>query len=264
MAKPDLLVVSGASRGIGQSVMQACLADSIKTVAISSSPTTLAPELAQHAAYLITLTHDLGDYNGLAAKLTPAISALLNSQRSAPARIGIVLCASQIGEHGGLMSADFAAWDRLFQINVLGNLAIIKTVLSLVKPDDIIRIVFFAGGGAAYAYPEFSGYALTKVATVRTVENLGAEFKTDNRNASIVALAPGAVDTNMLKTVVAHGGTVKTKTDISEPTGFAKRFVCDEMPSLALNGRFVHVRDDVTTLAAKGLSDTHFKLRRVE
>ena len=131
--------------------------------------------------------------------------------------------------------------------------------------NAVLRVAFFAGGGAAYGYPEFSGYALSKVATVRAAENIGLEFEQREINASIIAVAPGAVDTEMLATVIAYGGVVKTKTDISEPVSFVRRFLLDQIPSLELNGRFIHVRDDVSQILdlAKDKSDL-FKLKLIQ
>lgn len=67
------------------------------------------------------------------------------------------------------------------------------------------RVVFFAGGGAACAYPLFSDCALSKVSTVRLVENLAVEYP-PSTGFSFVALAPGAVATPMLSKVEADGG----------------------------------------------------------
>jgi NAD(P)-dependent dehydrogenase (short-subunit alcohol dehydrogenase family) len=141
-----------------------------------------------------------------------------------------VLCASQIGSPGGLFTSNLNEWLELYKTNVLGNLCVLKQVISALSPEAFLRVVFFAGGGAAYGYPDFSGYALTKAATVRAVENVAMEFNEKKLNASIVALAPGAVATDMLAKVIANGGMVKTKTDISEPVEFVRKFVFDEIP----------------------------------
>jgi hypothetical protein len=69
----------------------------------------------------------------------------------------------------------------------------------------------------------------------------------------------------MLATVVSYGGMVKTKTDISEPVSFVRRFLLDLIPSRELNGRFIHVRDDVSQIlnSGKGKPDL-FKIRRIQ
>lgn len=252
----DLLIVSGASRGIGNKISLDLAADAQKVLAIGSS------EAIKHISFphnTVALQLDLENYLQVGELIADAVD--LNS----PLRIGVVLCAAQIGSHGGLYDSDLVGWERLFKINVLGNLALLKAVLSRMPSNAILRVAFFAGGGAAYGYPEFSGYALSKVATVRAAENIGLEFKQREINASIIAVAPGAVDTEMLATVVSHGGVVKTKTDISEPVDFVRRFLLDLMPSQELNGRFVHVRDDVDMILNSGNDNSDlFKLRRVQ
>ena len=92
------------------------------------------------------------------------------------------------------------------------------------------------GGDSAYGYPDFSGYSLSKVAVVRAVENIGIEFKKDYKNASIIALAPGAVSTDMLAVVESHGAEIKTRTSIDEPTNFVSNVILDKIPSIKLNG----------------------------
>ena len=82
-----------------------------------------------------------------------------------------------------------------------------------------------------------------------------------NKNSSVIALAPGAVATDMLAKVLASGASVKTFTDISEPTNFIKKFLNDDIDSLSLNGKFLHVRDDLSLINKQ---KDQFKLRRIE
>jgi 3-oxoacyl-[acyl-carrier protein] reductase len=253
----DLVIVTGASRGIGASIAADAGAYARHVVAIGSSAAIRSAPVPG-AAQVHRLQLDLGDPAATERAVKTEVARL------GPIRhIGLALCAAQIGRHGGLASAEFAAWSRIFAINVLGNLAVTKACLPLAEAGASLRAVFFGGGGAAYGYPEFSAYALSKVAIVRAVENLALETQANGLDVAAVALAPGAVDTDMLATVLAHGGAVKTKTDIAEPTAFVRRFLNDEIASRALNGRFVHVRDNLLQDFAAA-PDTLFKLRRVE
>jgi short-subunit dehydrogenase len=256
MQKFDLLIISGASKGIGhQNALD--LAPITKTVLAIGSSAAIKDE--KFPENIVTLQLDLENFLDVERAVTDMFDL------SSALKIGVVLCASQIGAHGGIFESSLEDWERLFKINVLGNLAILKTVINHTPSNFFLRAAFFAGGGAAYAYPEFSGYALSKVATVRAVENIGLEFEKKEINASIIAVAPGAVDTEMLATVVSYGGMVKTKTDISEPVSFVRRFLLDLIPSRELNGRFIHVRDDVSQIlnSGKGKPDL-FKIRRIQ
>ena len=71
--------------------------------------------------------------------------------------------------------------------------------------NDIIKgkIIQLSGGGAASPLPLISSYAVSKAAIVRFVENLSEEVK--NYNIDINAIAPGPLNTGMLKEVLKAG-----------------------------------------------------------
>jgi len=181
-------------------------------------------------------------------------------------QVNIVLCASRLGSHvSGALEFDLEEISNLFRSNLLGNISIIKAASEFIDAKSRLRIIFFGGGGAAYPYPEFFGYSLSKVATVRAVENLALLLKRVTEDVSIVALAPGAVKTEMLNKVIEKGGYVKTVTDISEPVSFVRRFIFDDIPSLELNGMFIHVRDELKDIKGMvGNNSDIFKLRRIQ
>jgi NAD(P)-dependent dehydrogenase (short-subunit alcohol dehydrogenase family) len=219
-------IISGASRGIGAAIAEDIKNEDGALIALSSKEV------------------DFEDYNAVFEGTLSLLSCFQNITQ-----INIVLCAAQMGTAHLL---DEKQCEKLFKINVLGNLAVINAA----KEQEVkMRIVWFAGGGAAKPLPEFFGYSLSKVAVVRAVENLSLILK----NTSIVALGPGAVDTDMLQTVLNAGVTPNVRTDISEPVAFVRKFIKDEIDSEKYNGFFLHVRDDLSTFDGK-----KFKLRRIE
>lgn len=220
-----LTIITGASRGIGRAIYEDL------------------NKMGDHILYICSSTLDLEEYNHVHSQIRPYIKGTKYDQ------INLILCAAQIGTANTI---DLVEFEKLYRINVLGNLAIIKAASEF---NVKMRIVWFAGGGAAFPLPEFFGYSLTKVSVVRAVENLSLILK----NTSIVALGPGAVDTDMLKTVLEAGVEVRTKTDISEPVNFVRKFITDEIESEKYNGFFLHVRDNLHTFDGK-----KWKLRRIE
>tara|TARA_B100001250_G_scaffold407723_1_gene428943 strand:+ start:449 stop:1213 length:765 start_codon:yes stop_codon:yes gene_type:complete len=252
----DLLIVTGGSKGIGKNIVLNSSVSAKKVLAIGSSD--LINDVQDNESNIYSLKKDISVIENNFDEL----SKFLKEHK--PVSIGIALCASKLGNFGGILDADFEDWENLYKTNVLGNLSILRNILNFINKDSHIRVVFFGGGGAAYGYPEFSGYALSKVAVVRAVENIGIEFKKDYKNASIVALAPGAVSTDMLAIVESHGAEIKTRTSIDEPTNFVLSFISDKIPSTKLNGCFIHVRDDVNKYFNEELDENHFKLRRID
>lgn len=252
----DLIIITGASKGIGFNIANNCFNYCKTLIAIASSNKIDNLVCGNKSCDFIPLQLDLQDYNNTYNQILNKISNLkINS-------LGIVLCASQIGEHGGLLETNLDNFDKLYKCNFIGNLAVIKGCSKLIKSGIKTRIVFFGGGGGAGPFPEFFQYSCSKVATIRAVENLSIELSKINNNVSVIAIAPGAVATDMLKVVEQYGGTIRTRTTIDEPTNFVNKFLCDEFPSLELNGKLLHVRDDIKSIDFS--NNNLFKLRRVE
>jgi NAD(P)-dependent dehydrogenase (short-subunit alcohol dehydrogenase family) len=252
----DLVIITGASRGIGGNIASQCNENVARNL-ITISSSGKHKHIDWETNNLISLKLNLSDHKNVCEAVQAAVSDM--NVKS----LGVILCGAQLGEPGGLFASELEDWDKTYQCNVLGNLAVVKACSQIITAGAKTRIAFFAGGGGAYGYPEFSGYALSKVATVRAVENVGMEFAKMGVDASIVAVAPGAVATDMLAKVLANGGSVKTKTDIKEPTNFVWNFLEDKFDAKNLNGRFVHVRDILSSVNWETNADL-FKLRRVQ
>jgi short-subunit dehydrogenase len=249
------LILIGASRGIGRRFVDQHYNISEKILAIGSSH--CVHDLKSLSENINILQMDIADLSAFSKSINLWLD--LNSTNNVE-RIGIICFASKLGDVGGLLDTDPASFIDMFKCNLISHLAAIKAVAARVRSGDSLRVLMFGGGGAAYGYPDFFGYSLTKVATIRAVENLGIEFSKRKMDASVVALAPGAVDTDMLKEVICAGGHVKTKTDISEPVGFAYKFLLDQIHSSSLNGRFLHVRDEIP----EDIDGDLFMLRRIQ
>ena len=251
----DLIIITGASRGIGAHIANKCSNLTSKLIGIGSSKKIYDLKLENSHCEYLPLQLDLTNYNQVKQVIADEV-AKIN-----PKNIGIVLCGAQLGQYAGLLNDDLSNWEKLYKCNVLGNLAVIQGCNDQLKQGTQCKVAFFAGGGGASSYIDFSGYAITKAATVRAVENISEEFKKLNYNASIIAVAPGAVDTDMLNTIFANGGAVKTRTSIEEPTNFIYKYLNNEFDGKDINGRFLHVRDDIKTIDFD--SDDIYKLRRI-
>jgi len=230
----DCTIITGYSSGLGNEVAKAL--DQNKNNFIIGVSRNFNPEI-----YVDHLEVDISRYQYVLSCLKPI-------QYEEGTKINLVLCASTLGKGGGLLDSDLRDWEYVMQTNLLGNLAVIKAVLPQMIKSQYGRIVFLAGGGAAYGYPLFSAYALSKVAVVREVENLAIELKDKIDDFSAIALAPGAMKTKMLDQVIKAGAEVKTTVDISEPVGFITNFLSMESEKAkSLSGKFIHVRDDLNS-----------------
>lgn len=254
----DAVVVTGAGRGLGRAVALRLGTAAIPVMCIARTNTSESTRDAIVAAGGLaeSCAIDLAD----PARAEGLMAAWIGERPYK--RIGVVLAAGTLGRGGGLMESDLGDWATIFNTNVLGNLAILRALLPRMLATRFGRIVTIAGGGAAYAYPLFSAYAISKVAMVRATENLDLELK-GRGDFSTVCLAPGAMETSMLQQVRAAGGEVRTVAPLDEAVAFIWEFL--QAPSCAFSGRFVHVRDDWRPwLRSTALEDDRWLLRRIE
>jgi NAD(P)-dependent dehydrogenase (short-subunit alcohol dehydrogenase family) len=257
---PDLVIVTGAGRGIGRSIALSIAETGAHVLCISQSDNVLqtASAIRERGGTADGIAVDLSDFISAETHVTEWLS------KSSFRRIGVVLAAAVLGPTGPLYNTPLSEWDKAFKVNILGNLAVSRAALPYQLENRCGRILFFAGGGAAYAYPIFPAYAATKTALVRTVENLHEDLK-EKGDFAVAILAPGAVETDTLATVRASGGYVRTTVAIEEPTRFAKEFLTSAQ--CGFSGCFVHVRDVWPQYLNNGVQVSGkdlWKLRRIE
>lgn len=104
---------------------------------------------------------------------------------------------------GQFVSNDIDEWEQNIQINLFGCVYCCKYALPFLLSADVATIVNFSGGGATSTRANFSAYATAKAAIVRFTEVLADELR--STNVRVNAIAPGAVNTQMLDEVIAAG-----------------------------------------------------------
>lgn len=117
----------------------------------------------------------------------------------------LVNCTGVVGPIGPLETLDIREWIRVIEINLFGSVNLAQAVLPGMKERGRGKILFFSGGGAAYARPYFSAYGSSKAALVRFTETLGQELKSSN--IQVNAIAPGAVNSRMWEDMRAAAGS---------------------------------------------------------
>lgn len=256
----DVAIITGAGQGIGKEVALDLGRQGIPVLCISKSKNAeyTKKQIIKENGISESLIVDISNYKRTERLISKWIS------RKKYKRIGIVLAAAILGPEGRCSKGLIEEWDLCFRVNVLGNLSVLNALLPRMIENKFGRIVVFAGGGSAYAYPKFPAYSASKTSMVRTVENYH-ELLNQKGDFSIVCLAPGAVETNMLRQIRRSGAEIKTLVDVSEPVKFINYFM--NSVSCGFSGRFVHVRDNWKDYLNNGRSlvdKTIWKLRRVE
>ena len=232
------VLITGVSRGIGEIIARFFLGRGWTVHGLSRSPPALSdPRLVWHRVDL----RNAEDLERVLGKLAGPLDC-------------VVLNAGMLGPMGTSLEIPIAGWRETFDVNFFTPLAIIKAVLPKCTPNAYL--IFLSGGGAVTPLSGVGPYALSKLAIVKLVEQLSLE----EDRARFYAMAPGAVDTKIFREHHARsGGDMPKFTTPGEIETLLGQFLEDR--DGRLNGKLVHVRDDVAKLLS--VRDGGF-VRRVE
>jgi len=107
------------------------------------------------------------------------------------------------GPMGSLETVNIKEWVDAIQTNLIGTVYMCQHTLPYLKKSKLASIINLSGGGATAPMPNLSSYAASKAAVVRFTETLAEELRKDG--ISVNAVAPGALNTDMLDAILAAG-----------------------------------------------------------
>lgn len=124
---------------------------------------------------------------------------------------GVDVLVSNAGIHGPfgpLQKTDWDYWLHTVQVNLGGSAYAIRAFLPLLERSERGKIVLLSGGGATKSRPFLTAYAVSKTAIVRLAETLADEFAQQQLSIDINAIAPGAMNTALLREIIEAGPDV--------------------------------------------------------
>lgn len=195
MLKDKVIVITGASRGIGEAIARACI-DAGARVALAS--------------------RKQADLDGVAASLPADRAVAIACHTGKPADVdamfaraietfgrvdGLVNNAATNPYFGPLIDTPDAAIDKTIEVNVKGYLycarALVKHVRARGGGAAIVNIASIAGLRAA---PMQGIYGATKAAVISMTQTLATEL--GSSKIRVNAIAPGLVETRFAQTLV--------------------------------------------------------------
>ena len=189
MNKKKVWFVTGASKGLGLTLVKKLLADGYKVAATSRDVKALSVEVDNDTADFLPLQVDLVNEGSVTSAIYRAIELFGN--------IDVVVNNAGYGQLGTLEELTDREARQNFDINVFGTLNVIRAVMPHFrsrKAGHIINISSIAG--FLGAFPGWGIYNATKFAVAGLTEALSAETKSMGVTTTIVY--PGYFKTNFL------------------------------------------------------------------
>lgn len=183
------VVVTGASRGIGQAIAQEFINRGDKVIAIARD---LSVWRGNKPSHLWLIEADLSEQ--------PAIDLAVGQVREIFGTIDVLINNAGYLAKGGLSEAFSGEVNKMWRVNVLAPGYLTSCLidqLSASGSGHVVNISSMAGFQGSAKFPGIAFYSATKGAVAILTECMGAEFP--QSGVAFNALAIGAVDTEMLQ-----------------------------------------------------------------
>lgn len=181
MSDPRVVVVTGASRGIGLACARWFAERGDHVAALSSSGTKVD-------GARLSLACDVADSGAVGEAFTEVESALGDCDV-------LVANAGVTQDQLALRMSD-EAWQRVLDVNLTGSFFCARRALRRMVRTHAGRIVFVSSVGAFVGLPGQANYAASKAGLVGLARALAREVA--SRGVTVNVVAPGLVDTAML------------------------------------------------------------------
>lgn len=192
----QVILITGASQGIGHSVARACAAAGARTLLLGRDLRRLealanAIETDQHPTPSIVPMNlegaSVDDYAQLASLISEQYGRL----------DGLVLNAGMLGELAPIAGYEPATWARVFQVNVHSPFLLTQACLPLLRAGGNASVVFTSSSVGRRGRAYWGAYAASKFAIEGLMQTLADEVANDVPRLRVNSLNPGRVRTRM-------------------------------------------------------------------
>jgi NAD(P)-dependent dehydrogenase (short-subunit alcohol dehydrogenase family) len=262
------VLITGGSRGIGKRLALGFAAAGARVglLARSKAELDLAKLEIEHAGgNALRFRADVRDFE--------QVRAAVDRMRVSFGSVDILIAAAASqGPIGPLTDAKPGQWAETIEINLLGVVHACQAVLPEMIERRSGKIIVLAGGGAAYARPNFSAYAASKAAVVRLVETLAEEVR--DKNIQVNCMAPGGTYTSMTDEIIGAGEragqkeiddaqTVRVTGGVAPAKQVELAMFLASAVSNHISGKLIHVNDDWKRLRDTNMHPEAYTLRRM-
>lgn len=203
MTSPRVVLVTGASSGIGEATALAAATrgDHVVLLARGHAPLARVADLCAGAgaASALVLPTDVADD----AAVADAVAAVVAEH----GRIDLVVCNAGVVAYGRIEDVPAEVFDRVLATNLHGPVNVARHVLPVLRDQEAGSLVLVGSLIGHLAVPDMAAYVLSKWG----VRALVRQLRVDNRDRPGLRfgyVAPGGVDTPIYEQAATYGDSV--------------------------------------------------------
>ncbi len=185
-----LFIISGASKGLGASLLNLALDDSHIAITISRTKNNKHP-------HHFHIAHDLAKPKGLDSKLDKALTKIDLKKIKTVHLINNAAVIEPIGDIENFKLEDI---EKHLKVNFLTPMALCSWVMRSFDKKMPITIVNISSGAAFHPIINWSLYCGTKSGLKMFTDCLAVDYQT-RKNFRALSFSPGVMDTNMQSTI---------------------------------------------------------------
>ncbi|KAK4674330.1 hypothetical protein QC763_119570 [Podospora pseudopauciseta] len=209
MPEPQVIIITGASRGIGHAIATHLLKAGHKVVLTARSPEKLEELQKEYPSQVRYLAADmtLPDTPYKLKELTLLHFHHINA---------VIINHGALSPMTRVANSSIDDWKALFDANFFSALALAKETIPYLR-ETKGRLIFTSSGAATGAYTAWGAYGTSKAA----LNHLSKHIAVEEPDITSVAVSPGRVDTDMQKELREKG---KAEMAPKDHEAFSKEF----------------------------------------
>ena len=204
-----IVVVTGASSGIGQASAEAFARQGALVVLFARSKEKLEAIAGRHGDGMLAIAGDIA--------VPDDVERLFAHAEERFGECDVLVNNAGMIDPRPLLDTTPEAWDRMFAVNVRGTYLASRRALPAMlarRAGAIVNVASISGVPGPEKFPGFASYNASKAAVIAFTEALAVETKAYGVRVNCVS--PGAVDTPMWAAASGGAPASMTATEVAE------------------------------------------------
>lgn len=236
--KNQVALVTGGGRGIGAATAEALASKGAHVIVASRTATELAATVARIQSAGLSASLQVLDVADEAE-----VIAVFAEIKATFGRLDVLVNNAAILRSGSFVAMTMNDWDQVMAINLRGSVLCARQAFLAMQMQEyggcIVNVSSLGGMPGTEKFSGYVAYTVSKFALTGLTEALAAEGKL--YNIRVNGVAPGAVDTEMLRQAAPQLRTCTGPADIAKII----TFLCDSTESDCMTGAMLVVNSNL-------------------